>query len=121
MIRSILAALFFVNIFYVFAEIPEDIIKVKIEKKKVKKKKPIAIHFTAMLDDTVQLYIKDFDKKIRQKESIPVIKDSTIYYNLKINKLPAGVYLVDIKKENKIVAQYTLLVAIFRNKLLVGQ
>jgi len=106
----------------VIAAIPEDIIKVEIPDNKVRKKKPLHLLIHAMQMDTIEVSIKNFEKKIKYKNNYTIPQDSTIDIVLPLKDLKMGIYFLDVKKDsNTLVEAYTVIVSFLRNKIIKGQ
>ena len=106
----------------VIAAIPEDIIKVEIPDNKVRKKKPLHLLIHAMQLDTIEVSIKNFEKKIKYKNNYTIPQDSTIDIVLPLKDLKMGIYFLDVKKDsNTLVEAYTVIVSFLRNKIIKGQ
>lgn len=104
------------------AAIPEEIIKVEIPKTKVRKNKSVHIHIHTMMSDTVEIIVKNFDKKIQSKNSYFIPQDSIVDIVLPLEELKMGIYFLDIKKDNNILVDaYTIMVSFLRYKFLKGQ
>ncbi len=104
------------------AAIPENIIKVDIPRAKVLRSKTVHIQIYAMMSDTVEVSVKNFDKKIKYKNSYYIPQDSMIDVILPLKDLKMGIYFLDVKKDNNILVDaYTIMVSFLRHKILKGQ
>jgi hypothetical protein len=104
------------------AAIPEEIVTVEIAKTKVSKKKSVHIQIHTMVSDTVEVSVKNFDKKIQSKNSYFIPQDSIVDIVLPLKELKMGIYFLDIKKDNNILVDaFTIMVSFLRYKFLKGQ